>query len=87
MNVTLKIIGIDENRQIITESSDYVIESTGIFQAKLRHPKKQIRFLKVFGYDTDYARNNRHIFVRLHPGNVAFIATVLDIIKAPTVSG
>jgi hypothetical protein len=39
------------------------------------------------GFDMDYARNNRHIFVRLHPGNVAFIATVLDIIKAATVSG
>jgi hypothetical protein len=33
------------------------------------------------GFDTDYARNNRHVFVRIHPGNVAFIATVLDIIK------
>jgi hypothetical protein len=47
LNVTLKIIGFDENRQVITESSDYVIESTGIFHAKLRDAKKQIRFLKV----------------------------------------
>jgi hypothetical protein len=34
------------------------------------------------GFDTDYARNNRHVFTRIHAGNVAFIQTVLDIIKA-----
>jgi hypothetical protein len=33
------------------------------------------------GFDTDYARNNRHIFLPIHAGNVAFIATVLDTIK------
>jgi hypothetical protein len=33
------------------------------------------------GFDTDYARNNRHIFGAIHAGNVAFIATALDIIK------
>jgi hypothetical protein len=33
------------------------------------------------GFDTDYARNNRHIFGPIHAGNVAFIATALDIIK------
>jgi hypothetical protein len=33
------------------------------------------------GFDTDYARNNRHIFGPIQAGNVAFIATVLEIIK------
>jgi hypothetical protein len=34
------------------------------------------------GFDTDYARNNRHVFTQIHAGNVAFIQTVLEIIKA-----
>lgn len=34
------------------------------------------------GFDTDYARNNRHVFTQIHWGNVAFIATVLDTMKA-----
>jgi hypothetical protein len=33
------------------------------------------------GFDTDYARNNRHVFTQIHAANVAFIATVLDTIK------
>jgi hypothetical protein len=33
------------------------------------------------GFDTDYVRNNRHVFTQIHAGNVAFIATVLDTIK------
>jgi len=47
VNVTMRVIGFDKNQKLITESSDYTIESDGTFHARLSDAKKEIRFLKV----------------------------------------
>jgi hypothetical protein len=33
-----------------------------------------------FGLDTDYARNNKHVFGHMHPTNAAFVKSAVDII-------
>jgi hypothetical protein len=33
-----------------------------------------------FGLDTDYARNNKHLFAHMHPTNAAFVKSAVDII-------
>jgi hypothetical protein len=33
-----------------------------------------------FGLDTDYARNNKHLFGHMHPTNAAFVKSAVDII-------
>jgi len=41
LNVTMKVIGFDKNQQIVTESSDYTLQTEGTFHARLRDPKKK----------------------------------------------
>jgi hypothetical protein len=51
-----------------------------------RLPLSRILALKSYsdgiGLDTDYARNNRHLFYPIHENDVAFIETAIDLIKS-----
>ncbi len=51
VNVTMKVVGFDKSKNLVTESDDYTIESDGTFHARLSDPKKEIRFLKVMATD------------------------------------
>jgi len=47
LNVTMKVIGFDKNQQIVTESSDYTLQTEGTFHSRLRDPQREIKFVKV----------------------------------------
>jgi hypothetical protein len=52
-HVAMRITGFGSDRQLITESGDYLIRPDGTFQATLNDPKKEIRFLKVVLNDAE----------------------------------
>jgi len=59
VNVTMKVVGFDKNKNLVTESDDYTIDSDGTFHARLSDPKKDGQSRYCYGWTWDGRRNRR----------------------------